>query len=86
MDSLNIVTALRGLIKNQISEVHTSLPVRVTGVDYDAKTVVLESVVKNTKTQKTRSTILPFTMCQWQSTEEEQDEFLFPRKLEMLEF
>jgi len=49
MDSLNIVTALRGLIKNQISEVHTSLPVRVTGVDYDAKTVVLESVVKNTK-------------------------------------
>ncbi len=49
MDSLNIVTALRGLIKNQISEIHTSLPVRVTGVDYDAKTVVLESVVKNTK-------------------------------------
>lgn len=49
MDALNFVTSLRGLILEQLAEVHTSLPVRVTGVDYGAKTVTLESIVKNTR-------------------------------------
>lgn len=47
MDSLNIVTSMRGLINEQIAEVHTALPVRVTAVDYGAKTVTLESLVTN---------------------------------------
>lgn len=47
MDSLNFVTSLRGLITDQLAEVHTSLPARITGVDYGAKTVVLEAIVKN---------------------------------------
>lgn len=49
MDALNFVTALRGLVKEELSEIHTSIPVRVTGVDYDAKTVTLESIIKNTR-------------------------------------
>lgn len=49
MDALNFVTSLRGLMLEQLAEVHTSLPVRVTGVDYGGKTVTLESIVKNTR-------------------------------------
>ena len=49
MDALNFVTAMRGMMLEQIAEVHTSLPVRVTGVDYAGKTVTLESIVKNTR-------------------------------------
>ncbi len=49
MDALNLVTSLRGLILEQLAEVHTALPVRVTGIDYGAKTVTLESIVKNTR-------------------------------------
>ena len=49
MDALNFVTSLRGLMLEQLAEVHTSLPVRVTGVDYGAKTVTLEAIVKNTR-------------------------------------
>lgn len=49
MDALNFSTAARGMMLDLLAEVHTSLPVRVTGVDYDAKTVVLESIVKNTR-------------------------------------
>lgn len=49
MDALNFVTAIRGLINEQVAEVHTSLPVRVIGVDYGSKTVTLESIVKNTR-------------------------------------
>lgn len=49
MDALNIVTSVRGLVKDEIAEIHTSLPVRVTGVDYGSKTVTLESIVKNTR-------------------------------------
>lgn len=49
MDALNIVTAMRGMMLEQLAEVHTSLPVRVTGVDYGGKTVTLESIVKNTR-------------------------------------
>lgn len=49
MDALNFVTSLRGLILEQLTEVHTALPVRVTGIDYGAKTVTLESIVKNTR-------------------------------------
>jgi len=49
MDSLNLVTSLRNLIGDQLSEIHTSVPARVTGVDYDTKTVTLESIVKNTR-------------------------------------
>ncbi|BBK09272.1 hypothetical protein [Klebsiella phage 05F01] len=47
MDALNIVTSFRQLIMDHISEIHTSLPARVTSVDYGAKTVHLESIVKN---------------------------------------
>nr|DAY73633.1 MAG TPA: baseplate protein [Caudoviricetes sp.] len=47
MDSLNIVTSMRGLINEQIAEVHTALPVRVTAVNYGSKTVTLESLVTN---------------------------------------
>lgn len=49
MDALNFVTAMRGLMLEQLVEVHTALPVRVTGVDYGGKTVTLESIVKNTR-------------------------------------
>lgn len=49
MDALNIVTSMRGLVLEQLAEVHTALPVRVTGVDYGSKSVTLESIVKNTR-------------------------------------
>lgn len=49
MDALNFVTAMRGLVMEHVAEVHTALPVRVTSVDYGAKTVTLESIVKNTR-------------------------------------
>lgn len=49
MDSLNLVTSVRNLIGDQLSEIHTSVPARVTGVNYDSKTVTLESIVKNTR-------------------------------------
>lgn len=52
MDSLNIVTSMRGLINEQIAEVHTSLPVRVTAVNYGAKTVTLESLVTNKRSSE----------------------------------
>ena len=52
MDALNFVTAMRGLMTEQLSEVHTALPVRVTGVNYGAKTVTLESIVKNTRSSE----------------------------------
>lgn len=49
MDALNIATAIRGMMVEQLAEIHTSIPVRVTGVDYGGKTVTLESIVKNTR-------------------------------------
>ena len=52
MDALNLVTAMRGMMTEQLAEVHTSLPVRVTGVNYGAKTLTLESIVKNTRSEE----------------------------------
>lgn len=52
MDALNFVTAMRGLMTEQLAEVHTSLPVRVTGVNYGAKTLTLESIVKNSRSSE----------------------------------
>lgn len=52
MDALNITTAFRGLIADQLAEIHTSLPVRVTGVNYGAKTVTLEAIVKNSRSDE----------------------------------
>lgn len=49
MDSLNLVTAIRGLVLDGLYEMHTSLPARVVSVDYGAKTVHLESLVNNTR-------------------------------------
>ena len=49
MDSLNLVTAIRGLITDSLYEVHTSLPVKVVSVDYSAKTVHVESLINNTR-------------------------------------
>lgn len=52
MDALNPVTAIRGLITEQLAEVHTALPVRVTGVNYGAKTLTLESIIKNARSSE----------------------------------
>lgn len=52
MDALNFVTSLRGLVLEQLTEVHTSLPARVTGVDYASKTVTLESILTNTRSSE----------------------------------
>lgn len=49
MDSLNLVTAIRGLVLDGLYEIHTSLPARVVSVDYGAKTVHLESLINNTR-------------------------------------
>lgn len=49
MDSLNFVSSLRGLILDNLLEMHTTVPARVSSVDYGAKTVVAESIVKNTR-------------------------------------
>lgn len=50
MDSLNVVTALRGLILDHLLEIHTTLPARVVAVDYGAKSVLATSITKNTRT------------------------------------
>lgn len=52
MDALNLTTTIRGLISEQVAEVHTSLPVRVTGVNYGAKTVTLESIIRNSRSSE----------------------------------
>lgn len=52
MDALNLTTALRGLVSEQIAEVHTSIPARVVGVDHAAKTVTLEAIVKNSRSSE----------------------------------
>ena len=50
MDSLNIVSAFRGLILDHLLEVHTTLPAMVNSVDYGAKTATITALVKNTRT------------------------------------
>lgn len=60
MDALNPVTALRSLILDQLSEIHTALPVRITGVDYGAKTVSAEAIIKNTRGPEDEISYPPF--------------------------
>ena len=49
MDSLNLVSAFRGLILDHLLEMHTALPASVSSVDYGAKTATINSLVKNTR-------------------------------------
>lgn len=49
MDSLNFVSAMRGLILDHLLEMHTTVPARVSGVDYSSKTVTASAIVKNTR-------------------------------------
>lgn len=56
MDSLNLVTAIRGLVSDGLYEIHTNLPVRVVSVDYSAKTVHVESLVNNTRSSDDSTT------------------------------
>lgn len=49
MDSLNFVSAIRGLILDHLLEVHTTVPARISAVDYGSKTATVESIVKDTR-------------------------------------
>lgn len=50
MDSLNLVSAFRGLILDHLLEMHTTLPATISSVDYGAKTATITALVKNTRT------------------------------------